>query len=251
MSRDNRRRINPEMVRQKRRRWLTRLLKAGLLGSAAVATGAGLWWLNDAMRIESWSVEGPAELQTAVELQLTRDKEQLDLIHAWPSRLHDSLLAAVPDLDDVLITRQLPDHLQLVAIPRKPVALWQNEDKVWLVDAKANAYRPLQAGESPDLPLLRVAGNELADSIGLLAALQAANADRLAKLSELRADANDWRLYFARGERWLLPRQQTARQLARLNHILNSPHWKSGVWRVDARTATRWYLRPASQGGVI
>jgi len=251
MSRDNRRRIDPEVVRQHRRRWLSRVLKSGLLGSAMLATAAGLWWLNDAMRIESWSVEGPAELQTAVELELTREKDQLDLIHAWPSRLREQLLAAVTDLDDILITRQLPDHLQLVAIPRVPVALWQNDDTVWLVDDKANAYRALKAGESPDLPLLRITDNELADSVRLLTALQAANRDKLAKLSELRADSDDWRLYFARGELWLLPRQHTARQLARLNHILNSPHWKSGVWRVDARTATRWYLRPASQGGVI
>lgn len=251
MSRENRRRTNPEVTRQHRRRWLARLAKTGLLGGVSLATAAGLWWLNGAMRIESWSIEGPETLQAAIETELNRQKDGLDLIHAWPSHLRNELLATIPDLADVSIARQLPNHLHLVAVARRPVALWQDGDKVWLVDDQACAYRPIAAGESPDLPLLRVARSELTASVELLTGLQSVNAGKLASLSEVLMDGSDWCLYFDRGERWLLPQEHAGRLMARLNSILNSPRWKGGAWRVDARAASRWYLRPATQGGVI
>ncbi|HXH72041.1 MAG TPA: cell division protein FtsQ/DivIB [Mariprofundaceae bacterium] len=251
MSRENRRRTDPEMSRQHRRRWLARFARAGLLGGVTLAMTAGLWWLNGAMRIESWSIEGPKALQVAIGQQLELRKEQLDLIHAWPSCLHDDLLAAIPDLADVSIARQLPNHLQMVAVARRPMALWQDGDQVWLVDDQATAYRKLAASESPDLPLLRVPQTDLAASVELLAGLQTADAGKLAELSEVRTDGSDWRLYFDRGELWMLPQEHDDRLLARLNGILNSPRWKNGTWRVDARASTRWYLRPAAQGGVI
>lgn len=251
MSRENRRRIDPAVGRERRRRWLARLVKGGLIGGTTVATVAGLWWLNEAMRINSWDIEGPETLQTAVDLELSHEKDRLDLIHAWPARLRSELMQAIPDLADIRIARQLPDHLQLTVVARHPVALWQNDHNVWLVDGHGQPYRKLKAGESPDLPLFRVAEADLATSVQLLASLQAGNAKKVAQLSELRADEESWQLYFEHGELWMLSKSDAGSEIARLTHILNNPRWKNGTWRIDARASSRWYLRPAPQGGVI
>lgn len=252
MIRNNQRKENPEAKRQNRRKWLGRLGMLSALLTVTAAVGGTLYWLNDTMRVTHWQVEGPEKLQAAIDIELTQQKGELDFIHAWPAHLRSELLADNPDLADIQIVRHLPDRLELRAIPRNSVALWQHGDKVWLVDDTGLAYRPIHTGqESPDLPLLRVDQQQLKESTDLLALLASFNPNLLDRLSELRASDETWRLIFNRGEMWLLPRHDTARQMARLTALLAKPRWQNRAWRVDARSAERWYLRPARHEGVI
>ncbi|MDX8392070.1 MAG: hypothetical protein R8K53_05820 [Mariprofundaceae bacterium] len=214
---------------------------------------AGGWWLNQALAVRTWQISGVAEpIELAVEAQLN-NLPALDLMHTWPSVLRRQLLANVPDLATVNISRQLPDRLVIQATPRMPVALWQGkDDAVMLVDGHGQAYRPLRAGEMIDLPILRVSQAEISESVVLLLMLKQQDIARYANLSEWMAETDGWRLNFQRGRYWLLPRGAEA--MPRMQDVLalmREKHWQSGDWRIDARAATRWFIRKSKLGGMV
>jgi len=231
-------------------RWFARATTAVAL---VAALGGGGWWLNRTLQVESWRIDGVSEpLEISIEKAL-QTMQPLDLVHAWPSRLREALLARIPDLADINIIRRLPGHLEIRASARQPVALWQGEDsKVWLVDGFGNAYRPLNAGEMLDLPLLRVSKNDIGESVNLLLKLKQQDADRYMQLSEWRTEDGGWRLNFERGRCWLLPRGEMAMQrMQAVIDLLGQPRWRQGDWRVDARFATRWFIRKSKLGGIV
>ncbi len=251
MSRPNQRRIGEE-TRRLRRRHAWRLIRPVLTaGGVLVSLGATLWGLNGALSVSHWQIDGNTDLKARIEQQLQQMNHR-DYLHTRPARLREQWLAAIPDLADVRISRRLPDALQVTAVARTPVALWQDEaGHIHLVDGKGHAYRPIAAGESPDLPMLRIRKNQLSQARLLLEALAAQRIRDLQALSEIRSSNQAWLVYFSRGERWMIPHRREARVLQKLADLLSRPRWRSRVWRVDARMTSRWFLRPAKHEGVI
>lgn len=248
MKRNNQRRISPEARQVKRQRLIRRLAKV-LLSSSLLAGFVVIgWWLNQAMSVRQWDIEADAVLASAIESQL-RAMPEKDFLHTRPAHLRRQWLADIPDMADVQITRILPDALHIEARLRLPVALWQQEQGIYLLDRHGHAYRPLRRGESPDMPLLRVEAERLASACHLLDMLRLAG--KRESLSEIRSAGGHWRVYFTRGERWLLPQGAEETVIHRLTRILKKPRWQNRHWRVDARSPTRWFIRPARQGGVI
>jgi len=225
-------------------------LCAGMAGLALVLASA--WWLNQALSVEVWTIRGvPEYLETAIDTELNTMKT-LDFIHARPSRLRRILLARFPDLNDISITRSLPERLEIIARERVPVALWQNPDgKVSLVDGKAVPYRALHRGEQLDLPLLRTFRSDLVEAVNLLLVVNPANNDRYAHLSELISEGTSWRFNFDRGQSWLLPRGDGGRHIRDLIALMQQKRWRGGNWRIDARLPTRWFIRKSKMGGVV
>ncbi|MDQ6987666.1 MAG: cell division protein FtsQ/DivIB [Mariprofundaceae bacterium] len=253
MSRMNRRRKAVQRKVLRLKPLLNRLLQGVAVLAVSGLLLAGGWWLNQALSVHSWQISGVAEpLEIAVEKQLNAMKP-LDFLHAWPSRLRRQLLDNVPDLADVNIARKLPDRLLIQATPRLPVALWQGAaGEVLLVDGHGEAYRALLAGEMLDLPLLRVAREEIQESVVLLLLLKQKDMARYANLSEWLAAPDGWRLNFERGRCWLLPRGVDA--MPRMRDVLvlmQEKRWQSGDWRIDARAATRWFIRKSKLGGMV
>jgi len=249
MTRRNRKRHDARLQRARLRK-----LAAALLAPVLSMSGlmAGAWWLNDALRVQQWHVRGDAAVRPMSEAALQRMLAgHNDLWHTWPSRLRASLLAELPDLADAQVSRRLDGVLEVRVVARKPVVLWWRDDAVWLVDAEGHAYRPLRKGEWPDLPLLRMPEERLVRAIALLAQIQRAMPGRLARISEVHAEAEGWKIIMSRGEMWLLPEQGAARRLRRLAEVLSRPRWRQRHFRVDARDDRRWYLRLAKQQGVI
>ena len=248
MSRGNQRRTSPEVIRAKRRQLINRLAKIFLTSSLLVCFAATGWWLNQNMSVRQWSIEGDAMLKAAIEAEL-QSMPKKDFLSTQPAILRQQWLAAIPDMADVQITRILPDALHIRAELRTPVALWQEEKGVYLLDKQGHAYRQLRQGESPDMPLLRVEADRLASACNLLDALHVAG--KMESLSEIRSASQHWQIYFARGEKWLLPQEAEEPVIRRLTRILNKPRWQNRFWQVDARSSSRWFIRPARQGGII
>ena len=251
--RSNRRRQSAGKRKQAWRAVLYRLLRVTTALALTAALGGGGWWLNRMLQVESWRIDGVSEpIEIAIEKQL-QVMQPLDFVHAWPSRLRQALLANVPDLADVNITRRLPGRLEIVATARQPVAMWQGQGgKVLLVDGFGHAYRPLRAGEMLDMPLLRVSENEIGESVHLLLRLKQLDADRYRQLSEWRSEDDGWRLNFERGRCWMLPRgERAAPRMRAVVALLKQPRWRRGDWRVDARFATRWFIRKSKSGGIV
>ncbi|RMH60493.1 MAG: hypothetical protein D6678_05670 [Zetaproteobacteria bacterium] len=213
---------------------------------------AGGWWLNGALEVQVWQVEGDASVRAMTEAAMQRLLGgRNDLWHTWPSRVRSALLAEVPDLADAQVSRRLDGVLRVRAIARKPVVLWSRDDAVWLVDGQGTPYRPLRKGEWPDLPLLRMDQDQLTHAIGLLAAIQRLMASRMARISEVHHLPHGWKLILSHGEMWLLPEQDWRDRLPRLAEVLRQPRWRQRYFRIDARDDRRWYLRLARQQGVI
>jgi cell division septal protein FtsQ len=251
MSRQNQHRVSPEeRLASRHKFWLG--LRRGLLTITVAGgiTGTG-WWLNEAFSVNKWQIDGDITLKAAIDQQLSAMTDK-SYLQTRPARLHDQWLAAIPDLADVQITRILPDTLHITTVAREPVALWEDESgAIHLVDGHSRAYRALRQGESPDLPLLRISSRELDHAYPLLQAFNQQQIRDMNNLSEVRSSDASWIMYFSNGERWLLPHHSEAAVFSQLNNILSQPRWRKRSWRIDARTTSRWFIRPAKQGGVI
>jgi len=252
MSQTNRRRAQPRSSFSPKR-----MLHALLKGMAVLSVGGLLlasgWWLNQALTVKSWQVHGVSEeLESAIDKQLG-GMQPLDLVHAWPSVLRSRLLASLPDLAEVNIARHLPDRLEIAATMRMPVALWRDSNgAVQLVDGKGSAYRPLKPGEGVDLPLLRVSGDALGESVSLMLRLKQIDGVRYAQLSEWIGEPDCWKLNFDRGRSWLLPRGELAAvRIGQVMNLMQDRRWKDGDWRVDVRASTRWFIRKSKLGGMV
>lgn len=234
------------------RRMLFGLLRGMALASAFCLLLAAGWWLNQALTVQSWQVQGvPEVLETAIDRQLG-EMQPLDLVHAWPFVLRARLLSSLPDLAEVNIARHLPDRLEISATMRMPVALWSDASgSVQLVDGDGLAYRPLKPGEGLDLPLLRVPPDEVRESVLLMLRLKQMDNARYANLSEWIGEPDGWKLNFDRGRCWLLPRGELAvERIGQVMALMQDRRWKNGDWRVDVRASTRWFIRKSKPGGM-
>jgi len=207
--------------------------------------------LNQKFSVTEWQVSAPEPIKMAIEKRL-QDMESHDFLHTRPALLRSRWLQQIPDMQDVQIVRLLPHSLQVQAVARVAAAIWQDEQgRLHLFDTHGQVYRPLARGESPDLPLLRVHEEQLSVVHGLLLALSQPDVDRVRSLSEIYAGDGYWRLYFTRGVAWMLPQRDEQKLVTAVSSLLAQPRWRQGVWSVDARIESRWFIRPAGHGSVI
>lgn len=251
MTRRNQRKISRQAQAAKRRLFWRRLGRISMALALSTIAVVGCMWMNKAMRITQWHIKAPANIYAAIDQELNQRREQLDFWHARPAALARDLKQNIPEISDIKIIRHLPDTLEITARARKPVALWQHLGAILLVDSKGLAYAGSQDGATTDLPQLRVDEKHLPAAVQLIRELAALQPSRLANLSEVRTDGEGWRLYFSRGEMWLLPAQESLPRLQRITQLLRQPRWSRGHWRIDARASRRWFIRTTNQEGVI
>jgi len=251
MSRANRRR---PPAKPKQHSWRKPIRRLATATAMLMLAGGGGLWLNGVLNITHWEIVAPDELRRPIEQQLSAIPE-LDFLHSRPAVVRTTLMNAIPDIAEVHVRRILPHSLFIQASARMPVALWQDADGVIrLVDMHGVAYREMRSGEMFDLPVLRLPQQQLASASALLAELRDLDGDRYAHISELASTHDGWKLYFERGQYWLIPRSSTEvmkQRIKSLVALLKQPRWRSKKWRIDARMNTRWFIRPAKQEGVI
>ena len=251
MSRGNQRRTDPNVLKAKRMQRIASIGKLFMLLALVGGTLFSGWWMNRAMSVEKWQIEGDAQLKRAIDERLQEMKNR-DFLSTRPETLRQIWMQQLPDMASVQITRQLPDTLQIRLLARVPAALWQDEKgQLQLFDDQGNVYRTLRRGESPDLPLLRITRDQLPGAYQLLAVLNNQNVVNVANLSEIRASSRSWQIYFSKGVIWKLPVGDEQAAVTKLAGLLTQPRWSNRNWRVDARLQTRWFIRPAKYGGVI
>jgi len=237
------------MKKESQRRSLRRMGRALSLVVVLAALGSSALWLNEKWSTRVWEVSADEPIKVAIEAQLAAMPNK-DFISMRPDRLRQQWLQSIPDLEAVRISRILPDRMRIQADARVPTALWQDEQgQLHLFDELGVAYRLLSKGESPDLPLLRVNQEQLPQAKRMLDAI--AHDNKLASLSEIRASNQYWQIYFSRGVSWLIPQSNEVQVINHINRFMQQPRWHQRHWRVDARLQSRWFIRPAGQGGVI
>lgn len=256
MSRANTRRIDQAEVKLRRARTRKKIVLFSGTMLALAFTISALLLLNQAFRISTWEIETTGKSHGNLERQIDAAMKALPDYDFWSTRpglLRTQLLEILPDLEDIRIQRMLTGSLHLHGIARTPVGVWQNEDgEIYMVDIHGTAYRPLQASEMADLPILRIRKADIGKACELLQTLQSAQPVHFSQISELLANSSSWKINFDQGQQWMISRHENiSYSVSRVSDLLAKPRWRSGHWRVDARTDARWFIRPAGQEGVI
>ncbi len=160
----------------------------------------------------------------------------------------DKLRAEVMTLGwvkDARVSRRLPNALIVDVVERQPVAVWQHDGQLNLVDASGASLGSVAANAIPDLPL--VVGPDANKQTEALARLM----DAAPALKPMLAGATwigsrRWDLRFQSGEQLLLPEGEAESAAALVNFARMDGVDRllgRGVLRFDMRDPSRFVLR--------
>ena len=110
---------------------------------------------------------------------------------------------------DARVSRRFPDTLVIDIVEREPAALWQDEDRLTLIDKEGVVLDRVPVSQMPDLPLLIGRGaNSQAVALGGL--LDKAPTLRAQLVSATWIGERRWNLSMQSGETLMLPEGQQA-----------------------------------------
>jgi cell division protein FtsQ len=151
------------------------------------------------------------------------------------------------------VSRRLPDTLVVDIVERQPVAIWQNNQQLSLIDSDGVVLEPVRIDAMPNLPL--VIGPEANRHIGGLGTLlQAAPRLRPQIAGATWVGQRRWDIRFQSGELLTLPEgdDEARRAIARFAMMdQQDPLLGRGFARIDMRDPRRTYIRISREPGAI
>ncbi len=114
---------------------------------------------------------------------------------------------------DARVSRRLPDTLAIDIVERRPAALWQDRDRLALIDSDGVVIDRVPVTQMPDLPLLTGAGANLHER-ELNQLMDAAPALKPQLVSAAWVGGRRWDLNLQTGETIALPEGQQAARVA-------------------------------------
>lgn len=254
-------------MRRRRSRWLRPAGRAAMIGAAAAVAIGGPAWLWQSGRVATAMVEGAGALlawsadigltvqdvtlegrthtlrrQVAAAVGLSRG----DPLFGFDPDAIRSRLVALPWVRAASVQRQLPGTVRIRIVERVPLALWQRDGKLMLVDDRGVVITRQRLRRFRDL--LIIVGDDAprhaADLIAMLSG-EPALARRVG--AAVRVGQRRWNLELKGGIKVRLPETGAAaawRKLARLNRTHRLLDRK--VKAVDLRQPDRIYLTTPS-----
>ncbi len=107
-------------------------------------------------------------------------------------------------IKDARVSRRFPDTLVIDVVERSPAALWQDEDRLTLIDAEGVVLDRVKVSQMPDLPLLIGKGAN-AQAVPLERLLAQVPALKAQLVSATWVGQRRWDLAFQSGETLALP----------------------------------------------
>ena len=151
------------------------------------------------------------------------------------------------------VSRRLPDTLVIDIVERQPVAIWQNNQQLSLIDGDGIVLEPVRVEHMPNLPL--VIGPDANRHIGGLGALlQAAPRLRPQIAGATWVGQRRWDIRFQSGELLTLPEgdEEARRAITRFAMMdQQDPLLGRGFARIDMRDPRRTYVRISREPGAI
>jgi cell division protein FtsQ len=175
---------------------------------AKVGIAAGEAVGDAGFRVKSIDVRGIRRMDPRPVYELAADQRTTAMPLLDVTTIRERLLE-YGWVKDARVSRRFPDTLVIDIVEREPAALWQDEDRLTLIDAEGVVLDRVPVSQMPDLPLL----------IGKGANAQAIPLDRLlAKAPTLKAQLvsatwvgeRRWDLTFQSGETVALPEGENA-----------------------------------------
>jgi cell division protein FtsQ len=192
-------------------RWMFGLFAIGVIGVAMVAMdvpakiGASL---GEAMgeagfRVRSVDVTGVQRMDSRPVFQIALDQKSMAMPLVDVATIRQKLLR-YGWVKDARVSRRLPDTLVIDIVEREPAALWQDDQRLSLIDSEGVVLDRVKVSDMPDLPLLIGAGanahsNELNQLLASVPTLKP-------QLESARwVGGRRWDLNFQSGETVVLP----------------------------------------------
>ena len=151
------------------------------------------------------------------------------------------------------VSRRLPDTLVVDIVERQPVAIWQNNQQLSLIDSDGVVLEPVRIDHMPNLPL--VIGPSANRHIGGLGSLmQAAPRLRPQIAGATWVGQRRWDIRFQSGELLTLPEgdEEARRAITRFAMMdQQDPLLGRGFARIDMRDPRRTYIRISREPGAI
>lgn len=152
---------------------------------------------------------------------------------------------------DARISRRLPDTLVVDIVEREPVAIWQHNGRLHLIDVGGAVLQPVSAASMPDLPLV-VGPNANRQTAGLNRLMENAPALKPMLAGATWVGNRRWDLRFQSGETLSLPEGDASSATALVNFARMDGVNRllgRGIVKFDMRDPDRFVLRlPDGQG---
>ncbi len=243
-------------------KWAKRGMKLALV--ATIAYGALLTWRSGRLtliaegvseRVIALSVAGGFRIEN-VEVVGREQTDPKALLAAAGLKRGDPILAVSPEavrqriealswVSTAAVERRLPDTVTITIVERKPIALWQHNDKFALIDSKGDNLGPVADAASSNLPLI-VGGDAPTHAWALLSAL--ATHPDLAKHVQASSwiGSRRWDLKLDNGVEVKLPEDGVADALQQLADAETSSRiLERDVAVIDLRLAGKMIVRLA------
>jgi cell division protein FtsQ len=179
---------------------------------AKVGIAAGEAVGNAGFRVKSIDVRGIKRMDPRPVYELAADQRTTAMPLVDVTGIRQRLLE-YGWVKDARVSRRFPDTLVIDIVERQPAALWQDEDRLTLIDAEGVVLDRVPVAQMPDLPLLiGKSANEHAVALGAL--LDKAPALKAQLVSATWVGQRRWDLSFQSGETLMLPEGDGAASIA-------------------------------------
>ncbi|HET9335058.1 MAG TPA: cell division protein FtsQ/DivIB [Sphingomicrobium sp.] len=175
---------------------------------AKVGLAAGEAVGDAGFRVKSIDVRGIRRMDPRPVYELAADQKTTAMPLLDVTSIRQQLLE-YGWVKDARVSRRFPDTLVIDIVERQPAALWQDEDRLTLIDAEGVVLDRVPVSRMPDLPLLIGKGaNEHAVALDQL--LGKAPALKPQLVSATWVGERRWNLSLQTGETIMLPEGETA-----------------------------------------
>ena len=170
---------------------------------AKLGTAAGEAVGDAGFRVRSVAVQGTRRMNPQPVYRIALDSKTTALPLVDVAAIRDRLLG-FGWVKDARVSRRYPDTLVIDIVERAPAALWQDGDKLSLIDADGHVLDKVPVTRMPDLPLLVGAGAN-GQARGLDALLARAPTIKAQLVSASWVGQRRWDLAVQTGETIALP----------------------------------------------
>ena len=179
---------------------------------AKVGTAAGEAVGDAGFRVKSIDVRGIKRMDPRPVYELAADQKTTAMPLLDVTGIRERLLE-YGWVKDARVSRRFPDTLVIDIVEREPAALWQDEDRLTLIDREGVVLDRVPVSQMPDLPLLIGKGAN-AHAVALDGLLSKAPALKAQLASATWVGQRRWDLLFQSGETILLPEGESAAETA-------------------------------------
>ena len=214
-------------------------LNAGVNGTVS-ALGFGV----KAVHVQGASIAGEKAIRQAAGIQEGEASLGVDLDAAR------ARVEAVWWVQEATVVRLLPDTIVIAVKERAPLAVWQNQGRVGVIDTEGRVIRGADPGQFSQLPLLVGAGAP--EAAGQVLPLLQARPRLLAKTEALvRVDGRRWDLRLKDGGLIQLPALDEDSALIQLDQLDQRARvLELGFARIDLRDPEMIAVRPRQEQSV-